>query len=103
MKIENEDERFKGIKHGFSIIIEEQDHHSENHGGVRDTRLDLIGKRVYNSEYGYGYIRGVELFKGSNLSRYIVEITENTKTPILKSLFPDNKLAFNGHELKIID
>jgi hypothetical protein len=96
-------DRFKDVKNGFSIIIEEQDNYSENNGGVRDTRLDLIGKRIYNSEYGYGYIRGVELFKGSNLSRYIVEITENINKPILKSLFPDNKMGFNGHELKIID
>jgi hypothetical protein len=103
MKIEHSDGRFKNVKNGFSIIIEEQDNYAENNGGVRDTRLDLIGKRVYNKEYGYGYIRGVELFKGSHLSRYFVEITENIGKPILTSLFPDNKMGFNGHELKIID
>lgn len=103
MRIENSDERFKNVKKGFSIIIEEQDHYTENNGGVRDTRLDLIGKRVYNKEYGYGYIRGVELFKGSNLYRYVVEISKNINKQILKSLFPDNKMGFDGHELKIVD
>ncbi len=99
------DERFKGVKKGFSIIIEEQDNYSENNGGVRDTRLDYIGKRIYNSEYGYGYVRGVELFNTWNqgLCRYIVEITENIHKPILKSLFPDNKMAFNLEEIKFIE
>ena len=92
------------VKKGWPVIVEEQNNLSEANGGVRDTRLDLIGKRVFNKEYGFGYIRAVELFPGTTTEeRYIIEITDNIYKPILKSLFPDNKMGFWKREFKILD
>ena len=89
----------KDVKKGHSIIIEKQDNYSENNGGVRDIRLDRIGEMVSVPEYGEGIIRGVEIFPGTTSEeRYIIEITENYAKPILKSLFPDNKMAFWNRE-----
>ena len=93
----------KTVKRGWPLIVEEQDNYSENNGGVRDTRLDDIGKKVLVSEYGYGYIRGLEMFPGTSTEpRYIIEITDNIYKPVLKSLFPDNKLAFWKREFNLV-
>jgi hypothetical protein len=76
------------VKKGFSLIVHEH---------------ELIGSKVSNKEYGIGYIRAIETFPcGLAESRYIIEITENTNKPILKSLFPDNKMAFWKREFTII-
>jgi|TARA_R110000803_G_scaffold133748_2_gene200905 hypothetical protein len=76
------------VKKGFSVIIHEH---------------KLIGRKVSNKEYGIGYIRAIETFPHSSTeSRYIIEIIDNTGKPILKSLFPDNKMAFWKREFELL-
>ena len=91
---------YSDIKHGHTIMVYEQNNISENNGGVRDTRLDLIGSKV-TTEHGNGVVIGVELAPTTNYftERYFIEITNNTGKPILKSLFPDNKLCYWKREI----
>lgn len=91
---------YSDVKHGHTIMVYEQNYISENNGGVRDTRLDLIGSNV-TTEHGNGVIVGVELAPTTNdfTERYLIEITDNNGKPILKLLFPDNKLCYWKREI----
>ena len=95
---------YSNVRSGFPIMVYEQNNISEKNGGVRDTRLDLIGKKV-NTEHGDGVIVAVELFPTTvyvTEERYLIEITNNNKTPILLSLFPNSRLCYYRREFKII-
>lgn len=94
---------YSNVKRGHSIMVYEQNNISENNGGVRDTRLDLIGSKV-TTEHGEGKIIAVELFPTTfnTTERYLIEITNNNKKPILLSMFPDKKLCYWRKEFKII-
>lgn len=91
---------YKAVKNGYTILVYEQNNISENNGGLRDGRLDLIGEEV-ETEHGLGTIVAVELAPTTLYftARYIVEITDNYGIEILKSLFPDNRLAYYKKEL----
>jgi len=91
---------YKKVKNGHTIMVYEQNNISENNGGVRDERLDLIGEFV-TTEHGSGVIIAVELAPTTNITteRYLIEITNNSGREILKSLFPDNKLAYWMREI----
>jgi len=94
-------QNYDDVKKGFGVMVYEQNNISENNGGVRDTRLDLIGEEV-TVEHGEGLIVALELFPTTYNSseRYLVKITNNTGTEILKSLFPKNELCYWRREIK---
>ena len=94
-------ETYNDIKPGFGVMVYEQNNISENNGGVRDTRLDLIGEKVV-VEHGEGVIVAVELFpttRSVTSERYLIKITNNTGKEILKSLFPKNELCYWKREI----
>ena len=53
------------------------------------------------TEHGVGYVCGFDLPR-SRAWRFMIKITDNTKKPILKSLFPDNILGYWVKEVKFL-
>ena len=100
--MENKRENYSEVKYGHSVMVYKQNNISENNGGIRDARLDLIGSEV-NTLHGAGVIIAVELFPTTpvNLARYLIEIKDNSGEEILKSLFPDNRLCYFRKEFTI--
>ena len=69
-----------------------------------ENAIKLFGKKVNVPEYGKGKIVAIEVFKEYWAEqRYLIEITENTAKPILKSMFPDNIMAFWLKDFTIIN
>ena len=78
------------------------------HKELKNTQIDellpLFGKKVNVPEYGTGVIVSVEVFKEYwGTHRFLIEITDNTAKPILKSMFPDNIMAFWDREFTVIN
>jgi hypothetical protein len=69
--------------------------HKELRVQAVERMIEKIGSKVNVPEYGTGVIVAFEVFKEHWAeTRYLIEITDNTAKPILKSLFPDNRMAF---------
>lgn len=78
--------------------------HRELRIGAIDRALKQINQKVDVPEYGEGVIVAFEVFKESWAEqRYMIKITNNTAKPILKSLFPDDTMAFWRREFTIIN
>jgi len=105
MRTRTKETIYGDIKNGHSVMVYEQNNLSEANGGVKDKRLDNIGKTV-EVEHGTGKIVAVELFPTSfksNAFRYLVEITNNHGKEVLKSLFPNNRLCYWADEITFKD
>ena len=83
------------VKTGYSII-------TETYSG--ELTLSPIGRRVYVPEYGFGFVKNLEVFPcGSTSTRFGIVITDEINKIVLKSLFPDNLMYFWSREFVYTD
>ena len=79
--------------------------HYEGKEYIENEQEAYLKKKYLNkkceTEHGKGFVCGFDLPRSRAWS-LMIEITENTGKPILKSMFPDNRMRYNLNEVTFL-